>query len=60
MTKGSIDIDDELLREALPLTGIKTRRGAVHLTLELWLRVPKQKKPLRRRGRGLRKRELKN
>ncbi len=60
MTKGSIGIDDDLLREAQPLTGIKTKRGVVHAALELWVRVLKQEKALRRRDRGLRMRELKN
>jgi Arc/MetJ family transcription regulator len=57
MTKGSIALNDELLREAQQLSGIKTKRAVVHAALEFLVRLEKQKKALRRRSRGVRKNE---
>jgi Arc/MetJ family transcription regulator len=58
MTKGSFDINDELLREAQPLRGSKTKRAVVHAAMEFLVRLEKRKKALRYRGRGVRKNEL--
>jgi len=38
MPKGSVDIDDELLREAQRLSGIQTKRAVAHASLKLWVR----------------------
>lgn len=37
----TIDIDERLLRRAMRLTGLKTRREVVHLALETLVRVSK-------------------
>jgi Arc/MetJ family transcription regulator len=60
MTKGSVDIDDELLREAQRLTGIKSKRAVVLAALEHWVRLLKQDRAQGRRGGRTRKNELKN
>jgi Arc/MetJ family transcription regulator len=44
MTTGSIALDDELLREAQQLSGIKTKRAVVHAALEFLVRLEKQKR----------------
>jgi Arc/MetJ family transcription regulator len=59
-TQASIDTDKELLREAQPLTGIKTKRPVGHAALELWVRHLKQDQALRRRTRGIQKNESKD
>jgi len=55
MTKGSIEIDDELLREAMRLSGIKTKRAVVHAALEFLVRLERREKAFHRRGRETRK-----
>jgi Arc/MetJ family transcription regulator len=42
----NIDIDDELMTEALRLTGLKTKRAAVEAGLKALIRLNKQKKIL--------------
>ncbi len=42
----NIEIDDELITEALRLTGLKTKRAAVEAGLKALIRLNKQKKIL--------------
>lgn len=42
----NIEIDDELMTEALRLTGLKTKRAAVEAGLKALIRLNKQKKIL--------------
>lgn len=42
----NIEIDDELMMEALRLTGLKTKRAAVEAGLKALIRLNKQKKVL--------------
>jgi Arc/MetJ family transcription regulator len=42
----NIEIDDELMMEALRLTGLKTKRAAVEAGLKALIRLNKQKKIL--------------
>lgn len=58
-TKATIDTDKAWLREAQPLTGIKTKRPVEHTALEPWVRHLKQDQALRRRTRGIQKKEWK-
>lgn len=39
----NIDIDDQLLTEALRLTGLDTERAAVEMALRMLIRVSRQK-----------------
>ncbi len=39
----NIDIDDQLLREALRLTGLDTERAVVEMALRMLIRVSRQK-----------------
>jgi len=56
-TQASIDIDKELLGEAEPLTGIKTKRPVLRAAFEPWVQHLKQVQALRRRTPGTRKNE---
>jgi Arc/MetJ family transcription regulator len=47
----NIEIDDELLDEALRLTGLKTKRAVVEAGLRLLLRLKRQEDILRLVGR---------
>jgi Arc/MetJ family transcription regulator len=42
----NIDIDDALIREALQLSGLKTKRAAVEAGLKALIRLNRQKKIL--------------
>ena len=42
----NIEIDDELMREALRLSGFKTKRAAVEAGLKALIRLNRQKKTL--------------
>lgn len=46
-----IEIDDELMREALRLTGLKTKKEAVELGLRTLLRSRQQEELRRLRGK---------
>ncbi len=46
----NIDIDDELLKEALDLGGCKTKREAVNEALAAYVRVKKQRRILELAG----------
>ena len=47
----NIVIDDELMADALKLTGLKTKREAVELGLKTLIRLRKQEKLRRYRGK---------
>jgi len=47
----NIIIDDQLMSEALDLTNCKTKKGVVDQALKLLVRVKKQEKIRRSRGR---------
>lgn len=47
----NIEIDDELMREALRLTGLKTKKEAVALGLRTLLRLRQQEELRRFRGK---------
>lgn len=47
----NIVIDDELMREALKTSGIKTKRAAVEAGLQLLVKLSRQKDIRRLRGR---------
>ena len=47
----NIDLDDELVKEALRLTGIKTKRELVHTALRLLVAERKRKSLLDLRGK---------
>ena len=47
----SIEIDDELMQEALRLTGLRTKREAVELGLRTLLRLHEQAKIRRFKGK---------
>jgi Arc/MetJ family transcription regulator len=47
----TIDIDERLLRRAIRLTGLETRRDVVHLALETLVRLKRQEQIRRYRGR---------
>ena len=53
----NIEIDDELMTEALRLTGLKTKRAAVEAGLRALIRLNKQRKisisPARFNGRAI-------
>jgi Arc/MetJ family transcription regulator len=42
----NIEVDDELIREALPASGLKTKRAAVEAGLKALIRLNRQKKIL--------------
>ena len=52
-------IDDDLIREARKLTGLKTKRELVNRALELLVRMEARKGILRYRGSGIWKGDLK-
>ncbi len=47
----NIDLDDQLVKEALSLTGIKTKRELVHTALRLLVAERKRKSLLDLRGK---------
>ena len=47
----NIDIDDKLMNEALKMTGLKTKKDAVELGLKTLVRLHKQAKIRKFRGR---------
>ena len=47
----NIDIDDKLMNEALKTTGLKTKKDAVELGLKTLIRLAKQAKIRKFRGR---------
>ena len=49
--RSTIEIDEELLTQALKATGLKTKQEAVELGLRTLLRLDKQRKVRRFRGR---------
>lgn len=53
MARTNIDIDDELMRKARKLTGLKTKRQIVDKALELLVRSESRKGILRYYGSGL-------
>ncbi len=59
MARTNIVIDDELIREARKLTGLKTKRELVNRALELLVRMEARKGILRYQGSGIWKGDLK-
>ena len=53
MARTTIDIDDQLIREARMLTGLKTKREIVGKALELLVRSENRKGVLRYYGKGV-------
>src|SRR5690349_6321869 len=53
MARTNIDIDDELIRKARKLTGLKTKRQIVDKALELLVRSESRKGILRYYGSGI-------
>lgn len=53
MARTNIDIDDRLIRKALILTGLKTKREIVAKALELLVRSENRKGILRYYGKGV-------
>lgn len=51
MMRTKIEIDDKLMKEALRLTGLKTKREAVELGLRTVLRLKQQEKIRQFRGK---------
>lgn len=47
----NIEIDDELMREVLRVTGLKTKKSAVELGLKTVLRLGRQKRIRQYRGK---------
>ena len=47
----NIDIDDKLMRDTLKATGLKTKREAVDLALQTLLRLKRQEKARKLRGK---------
>lgn len=48
----NIDIDDELMTEALEVSGARTKREAVHLALQTLVRLARQERIRQLRGIG--------
>jgi Arc/MetJ family transcription regulator len=44
MSKGSVEIDDRLIREAQKLSGLRTKRAVVNAALEFLVRYERLKK----------------
>jgi len=59
MARTNIDIDNELLRKARKLTGVKTKRQIVHRALELLVRSESRKGILQYYGTGIWEGDLK-
>jgi Arc/MetJ family transcription regulator len=53
MSRTNIEMNDQLVREAQGLTGLKTKRAVVEQALELLVRMEKRKGLLRYYGRGV-------
>ena len=49
--RANIDIDDELIRKALNLSGLKTKRAAVEAGLRMLIRVKEQEEILELAGK---------
>lgn len=47
----NIEIDDDLMKDALAVTGLKTKREVVELGLRTLVRLEKQKELLKLRGK---------
>jgi len=47
----NVEIDDELMRDALRLTGLKTKRAAIEESLKMLVRVKRQMKILELAGK---------
>ena len=47
----NIDIDDDLMREVLAESGLKTKREAVHEALQMLLRITRQESIRELRGK---------
>jgi Arc/MetJ family transcription regulator len=47
----NIEIDDELMKEALKLTGLRTKKDAVELGLKTLIRLKRQEELKRYRGK---------
>jgi Arc/MetJ family transcription regulator len=47
----NVEIDDDLMREALRLTGLKTKRAAIEAGLRMLVRVKGQEKMLKLAGK---------
>lgn len=59
MARTNVVIDDELIREARRLTGLKTKRELVNKALELLVRTEARKGILRYQASGIWKGDLK-
>ncbi len=58
MSRTNIELNDQLLREAEKLTGLKTKRAIVDRALDLLVRTEKRKGLLRFYGSGVWKGDL--
>ena len=47
----NIEIDDKLMRDTLKITGLKTKRAAVELGLQTLLRLRRQEKAKKLKGK---------
>jgi Arc/MetJ family transcription regulator len=47
----NVEIDDELMREALRLSGLKTKRAAIEAALRMFVRVKRQEDILELAGK---------
>ena len=59
MARTNIDLDEGLLREARKLSGLRTKREVVNMTLAAYVRYEKRKGILRYYGSGIWKGDLK-
>lgn len=48
----NIVLDEKLVREAMKLAGVGTKREAVHVALERFVQIGKQKQVLQLKGAG--------
>ena len=53
MSRTNIEIDDEMIRKAAKLTGLKTKRQIVHRALDSLVRAEERKAVLRYFGSGI-------
>ena len=59
MSRTTIDLDDQLVRRALRLTGLKTKKAGVHRALDSLVRAEARKGILRFYGSGVWQGDLK-
>jgi Arc/MetJ family transcription regulator len=59
MARTNIDLDEELLREARKLSGLRTKRDVVNMPLAAYMRYEKRKGNLRYYGSEIWKGDLK-